>query len=344
MRARVRMRRRMGDMVPWGGRICQSRLGDAGQEGAHAAVPEGRVKGDEAGQRQGPGQQGGVTRQAQGRVGTRRVGVVVGMAGRVQHQGRGIGVGGVPAVRGGDGGKFAIGGGGAGQAVVLDIIRQQDLAAHVQPKTGPDQQRGQAGDQVAEAEGQYGARYVKGIGVEAGMAFAEGGFGGPALAKAARPGAGQEAVEAFPGAGGVGVIAGGHKAVMHKAVGGGVVTEEEGGIKGCAEPEQGPRAVDQFMGGRVADLAEPEASRHEQADPVRQGQRAGAGDGQGEKRQGSKSETPEGHEQGVGQGKFAVRGGARDPGGQKVKGHGGGGHVKDCKQWPDPAKRCPKGE
>ena len=126
-------------MVPWGGGICQSRLGDPGQKGAHAAVPEGRVKGDEAGQGQGPGQQGGVVGQAQTRVGAGWVGVVIRMAGRVQHQGRGIGVGGVPAVRGGDGGKFAIGVGGAGQAVVLDVVGQQNLAAHVQPKTGPDQ-------------------------------------------------------------------------------------------------------------------------------------------------------------------------------------------------------------
>ena len=36
---------------------------------------------------------------------------------------------------------------------------------------------------------------------------------------------------------------------MDKAVRRGVVTEEEGGIKGCAQPEQGPGAVDQFMGG-----------------------------------------------------------------------------------------------
>jgi hypothetical protein len=132
--------------------------------------------------------------------------------------------------------------------------------------------------------------------------------------------------------------------VMHKAVGGCVVTEEQGGVEGCAQPEQGPGAVDQFMGGRMADLAEPQTRRHEKADAVRQGQRTGAGDGKGEQRQGCEGEKPEGHKQGFGQGKFAVRRGARNPGGQKVEGHGGGGHVEDCKQGPDPAKRGPQGE
>ena len=166
------------------------------------------------------------------------MGVVIGMARRVQHQSLGKPVRRVPALRHADRGGLAVRRCGPAQAIVLDIIRQQDLAAGVQAKPGPDQKAGQAGNQRGKDQRRHAAADVKDIGVRALAAGpAQGVFRAKALGKAAGPGAAQEGVKAFPRGRRVGVIRRSHKAVMHQAMRRGVVAEQQGGIHGQSEPE-----------------------------------------------------------------------------------------------------------
>ncbi len=117
-----------------------------------APQPGGKGKG--AGDGKGPGQAGGLigAGQAQGGEGPRGVQVVVGMAGGVQHHGGSEPVRGVPAVGCSDRFQTTIGQAGAGQAVVLDIVGQQDLAGGVQGKGDPGEKAGKARDQDCQSQ------------------------------------------------------------------------------------------------------------------------------------------------------------------------------------------------
>ncbi len=117
--------------MPLSGAKGKSRLRDGGfvEQWCHPFAPYWRINGNEAGDGQRSRQKRCIGRQPQSGKGARRMGVVVGMARRVQHGGRGERMGGVPAVGHAHRHRFAVRGVGAGQAVMLDIVGQQDLQA-----------------------------------------------------------------------------------------------------------------------------------------------------------------------------------------------------------------------
>ena len=268
--------------------------------------------------------------------------VVVGMAWCVQHHRRREPMRRVPAVRGADGFQPAIGAAVAGQAVVLDIVGQQDLALGMGCEAGPGQRSGKACDTGGEDQRAKAPREVDGIGVHPEMAgaLAQGAFGQEAKAKAALPGAGGKAVEAFAIAGRVGVVQAGDVAVMHKPVGAGVLTEKERGVDGGPEAEVfAPWPVDQLMRGGVADLAKPEARGEEGQDPLAGAKARRSRYAPGRKGEKGKGAKPDGDQKNVGGGKFGSVGLACGQGDQLVEDQGKKRHVEERSPKPGPAER-----
>ena len=266
---------------------------------------------------------------------------MVGMAGGVQHQRRGEPMRGVPAVAGADGFVFAIGQAGAGQAVVLDVIGEEDLALGVQREGGPGQKAGETGDQAGKDKGGGAAGKGKCIGVQAlGGAGAEVGFGAEPLAEAADPGAAGETVEAFAQARGVRVFGRGDGAVVNQTMRAGVLAEEEDRVADGAEAEEAAvRLVDQFMRGGVDDLTKPEAGGEEGDQALGGGKGGRAGDGpggKGEKREGAEAD---GKEEEVGSGKLAAFGLTGNKGDELIEDQCEAGHVKEGGPEPGASKR-----
>lgn len=308
---------------------------------ADGATPEPWGKGKAAGKRKGPGQAGGIIGQAEGGKRAHRMKVVVGMARRVQHHRRGEPVRSVPAVRGADGFQLAIGSAVAGQAVVLDVIGQKDLAGGMKGQAGPGQDAGKTCDGGGEDKRAEAARDVDAIGVQPEMAaaLAQRPFGVEAPVEAALPGARGEAVETFADPGGAGVVRAGDVLVVDKAVGAGMLAEENGSVDGGAEAEVfAPGPVDQLMRGGVADLAKPEARGEEQKDPLPGGKAGRTGDAPGGEGEKGKRKEADGDQKDIGGGKLRPLGLACGQGDELVEDQGEDGHVKEGRPEPGPAK------
>lgn len=237
-------------------------LRKASEMGFHQASPKGWEKRDGRCERQGPRQVGRIVGQAQGWVRARGVAVVIGMARRVQKERGGKPMRSVPRVAGIHRLVPAIGQGGAGEAVMLDIVGQVDLQLGMQGDQDPDRHAAGAAEGGGHGKGCEGEEGIGQVGMQAGprAALAQGGFGPEPCDKAAYGGARQIAPEAAPFWRAGRIVGGGDEAVMHKAMTGGVMADEKGGIDRNAEPDlRAPGAVDQLMRRRMGNLAEPEA-------------------------------------------------------------------------------------
>ena len=169
---------------------------------------------------------------------------------------------GVPGMAGVDRFHPAICAGGTGQAIMLNVVGQMDLNLRMSGEGHPDQKTHRTADQHSERQGGGREQGVKDIGVQAGLgvAAAQVVFGGEACAERAKRGAGQVAPEARPTTGGGGVIRRRHVAVMDKAVAGCVMANQHPSINEDPEADMAAGGtVDQFMRGRVGDLAQPKA-------------------------------------------------------------------------------------
>ncbi len=304
------------------------------------APPQRWDQGEGAAKGKGVGQHRGLIGigEAQGGVGAGGMGVMVGMAGRVEHQAGGKPVRGIPAVPVADGFGAAIGAKAAHQAVVLNIIGEQKLGLCVGGKQKPDTHAGPTGSDMGNGESEDRAAQIEPKGVQAGHLHAPGGFCGKTRAERTCPGAAGKAVIAFPGAGGVGVGDGGSMAVMHQPVGRGVVPEEERDIDRHAEPEQPAIApVDQFMRDRVRHLSEHQTGTKAEKGAFPGGQAGRPGEGPDNRGQRHEMGKGERDKQGVACRKFgAIAGGQVGQG--LIEEGGEGGDINQGCSHPRPAE------
>ena len=90
--------------------------------GVHDSTPEGGEQGEEEHGGVAGGELGAIFEVAEGGVGARGVGVVVGVSGEVEEEGAGDAVGGVPGVFGLDSFEAAVGELLAAEAVVFEVV------------------------------------------------------------------------------------------------------------------------------------------------------------------------------------------------------------------------------
>ena len=319
----------------------------AREMGANHPPPTPGGQRQRAGHGQGPGQARGLAfrRQAQRGKGTEGMGMVVGMARGVQHHRRGEPVRGVPAVLQAHRLQPPVGHAGAGQAGVLDIIRQQNLGLRMQAQAKPDQKPRQARNRKGQHQRGQAARDVKEIGMQAqtAAATAQLAFGPQPLDETARPGARGKAVEPLARAGAVRVLVAGDMAVVDQPVRAGVLAEQKRHIDRRTQPEQlAPRAMNQLMRGGMGDLAQPEAGGEKQERSLPGRKRAGSGNGPGRKRQDAQRADAHRYQKDVGGGKLVPLGRARGERDQLVEDDRQHRHVKEGRPEPDPAQPRPE--
>ena len=151
---------------------------------------------------------------------------------------------------------------GALQAIVLDVIRQEDLRLCMQRKSGPDQNARQPGKEESKGKGQRSPRKIAHVRMHPDCLPARPQivFCVQALHETAPPGAQGVVVEPLTRAGSIWVCSAGDMAVVDKAVRAGVLAEKEGRIDRGTQTEQfAPGAVDQLVRGGMGDLTQPVA-------------------------------------------------------------------------------------
>ncbi|MPL84442.1 hypothetical protein SDC9_30407 [bioreactor metagenome] len=283
-------------------------------------------------------------------VGAGGMGVVVGMARRVQHPQRGDRIGGVPAVAGADGLVLPGRDLRALEAVVLHVICEQDLHLRVKAQREIGDHPGKAKEPPDEEHAPERAQDIADIGVHRGepgapalgrKALAPGLFHLPAGNEGAGPGLRREGPEAFAEHGAVRVVAGGDEAVVHQPVRRGVMAVKQRDIDPFAQHEEPlVGAVDELVRVRVRHLPEEQPAGEEERDAGRDRQTRHPGECRDAQKQQPEMRDRQRHRQPVGGGKLAalgrVRGGARD---QPVKGVDQPADPGDGQPGPDPAEQ-----
>ena len=178
---------------------------------ADCALPQRWEKRQRASHRQGPRQVWGLLGcgQAQRRVGARGVGMVVGMARRIQHHGRGKPLRRVPRMARCDGFQPPIVAGGAGQAVVLDVIRQHQLHLRVERQSGPDQDTPSSRKHVGTGKRQRRSAQIHSVRMQPAPRLRprpQRVFLSPAARKAAAPCAQEEPIKPLTCPGRIGIV------------------------------------------------------------------------------------------------------------------------------------------